>query len=283
MGFYNSKINKNQFPSLNIKEFKSTSSNVLNESHESISDTGNSYFEKGRRYTTQNKIYSLPNDHEEHSRLNLQHIVLRLVWNDNFFAPVEHLLNQEDTKVLDVGYSKAKFIGVDISLVQPGLDKPKNVEFMEGNVLERLPFDDNTFDYVFQRLLIIAIPAKEWPSVINELVRVLKPGGYLERGIDPHTCYKLQGYLKEHNQLCNIHCEIKENLNVDKKIRELRIKNYSGALMGIKPKLMTIINVSSVEYDDLVKTVEKELCEFDCYNPHARAYAQKKISLKLGA
>lgn len=80
-------------------------------------------------------------------------------------------------------YPKAKFIGVDISPVRLGLYKPKNVEFMKANVLEHLPFDDNTFDYIFQRLLIFAIPAKKWPSVINELVRVLKPGGYLEVGI----------------------------------------------------------------------------------------------------
>ncbi|CAG8788352.1 14774_t:CDS:2, partial [Racocetra persica] len=190
-------------------------------------------------------------------------------------------------------YPKAKFIGVDISPVQPDLDKPANVEFMEGNVLESLPFDDNTFDYVFQRLLTSAFPANKWPSVINKLVRVLKPGGYLElmepdfqykgnmgpgtkkvdngivtmfydRGIDPHTCYKLQGYLKEHNQLCNVHCEIKK-MNADEKLRKLQIKNYSAALVGIKPKLINIIKVSSAEYDDLVKTVEKELSEFDCY------------------
>ncbi|CAG8569185.1 26086_t:CDS:2, partial [Racocetra persica] len=267
-------------------EFKSTSSNVLNESNESISNTSNTHFEKGRIYTTQNKTYPLPNDHEEHSRLNLQHIVLRLVWQNNFFAPVEHLLNQEDAKVLDVGtgtgswmldmaasYSKAKFIGIDISPVQPGLNKPKNVEFVEANVLERLPFDDNTFDYLMEVDIQYKNMGSATKKVVNGLITMSR-----ERGIDPRTCYKLQGYLEEHNQLCNIHCEIKESLNVDK----LRIKNYSDFLMCLKPKLMNIIKVSSVEYDDLVKTVEKELSEFDCYFPHARAYAQKKISLKLG-
>lgn len=95
----NSKINQKSY-SLNIGGLKS-SSNALNES---ISNNGNNaYFEEGRRYTAQNKTYSLPNDHKEHSRLNLQHTILRLVWQGNFFAPVEYLLNQEDAMVLDVG------------------------------------------------------------------------------------------------------------------------------------------------------------------------------------
>ncbi|CAG8826424.1 33506_t:CDS:1, partial [Racocetra persica] len=100
MGLYNSKINKNQSHSLNIEKLKSTSSDVLTES---ISDTSNSYCENGRRYNVQNKTYSLPNDYEEHSRLNLQHAIIRYIWQGNFSAPVEHRLNQEDTKVLDIG------------------------------------------------------------------------------------------------------------------------------------------------------------------------------------
>ncbi|CAG8472229.1 33116_t:CDS:2, partial [Racocetra persica] len=77
-------------------------------------------------------------------------------------------------------YSKPKFIGLDIAPVQTDENKPPNTEFIQANVLERLPFDDNTFDFIFQRFLLSGIPLDKWVSVINELVRVLKPGGYLE-------------------------------------------------------------------------------------------------------
>ncbi|CAG8825543.1 17236_t:CDS:2, partial [Gigaspora rosea] len=121
--------------------------------------------------------------------------------------------------------------------------KPKNTEFIEANVLETLPFDNNTFDYIFQRILYVGIPGNNWPLVVNELVRVLKPGGYIElleidfqysfmgpattrlingilimfdeRGLDPMACYKLQGYLEEHEQLHNVHCEIKKCLDCE--------------------------------------------------------------------
>ncbi|CAG8825611.1 8805_t:CDS:1, partial [Cetraspora pellucida] len=77
-------------------------------------------------------------------------------------------------------YSKPKFIGIDISPVQTDENKPLNAEFIQANVLERLPFEDNTFDFIFQRFLLSGIPVNKWVSMINELVRVLKPGGYLE-------------------------------------------------------------------------------------------------------
>ncbi|KAJ1551614.1 hypothetical protein HK405_014187, partial [Cladochytrium tenue] len=39
---------------------------------------------------------------------------------------------------------------------------------------------DNTFDFVYQRLLFLAIPRDKWPAVIKELARVTKPGGYIQ-------------------------------------------------------------------------------------------------------
>ncbi|CAG8845284.1 5950_t:CDS:2, partial [Racocetra persica] len=77
-------------------------------------------------------------------------------------------------------YPSTKVVGVDISPYQPTTIKPKNFEFVMANVEERLPFDDNTFDFVFQRYLVFGLSKEKWPQVINELVRVLKPGGLLE-------------------------------------------------------------------------------------------------------
>ena len=77
-------------------------------------------------------------------------------------------------------YSHAKFTGIDISPIQSSQDEPENFNFIQTNLLDRLPFADDTFDFVFQRLLVASIPKDKWPLIINELTRVLKPGGYLE-------------------------------------------------------------------------------------------------------
>jgi len=77
-------------------------------------------------------------------------------------------------------YPGAEFIGIDISPIQPLHVKPDNFNFLRVNILDGLPFEDDTFDFVFQRLLVASITADKWPFVVNELTRVLKPGGYLE-------------------------------------------------------------------------------------------------------
>ncbi len=71
------------------------------------------------------------------------------------------------------------FTGLDFAPIQPK-ETPQNVHFVQANALDGLPFKDNTFDYVFQRFLVVAYPKDKWSFMISELVRVLKPGGYLE-------------------------------------------------------------------------------------------------------
>jgi len=77
-------------------------------------------------------------------------------------------------------YPNAKFTGIDISPIQPSQIKPENFTFFQANLLDGLPFADDSFDFVFQRFLIASITKDKWPVVINELTRILKPGGYLE-------------------------------------------------------------------------------------------------------
>ncbi|RIB29681.1 S-adenosyl-L-methionine-dependent methyltransferase, partial [Gigaspora rosea] len=116
----------------------------------------------GRRYhNTENAVYYLPNDENETDRLHFQHFLIRYIWQNNFSAPVEHILSKPGAKVLDIGcglgswsfdiattYPLAKVIGLDISPHQPTQIIPKNFEFIKANTQERLPFDDNTFDFV---------------------------------------------------------------------------------------------------------------------------------------
>lgn len=46
--------------------------------------------------------------------------------------------------------------------------------------LNGLPFEDSSFDFIHQRLLIFAIPLVRWQQLVNELVRITRRGGWVE-------------------------------------------------------------------------------------------------------
>ena len=141
--------------------------------------------------------YPLPKDTTEINRLDFQHYLLRTGFRGNYAAPLG-----QPASILDVGCGSARWAmelaslfpnanvaGVD--LVAPALDdnrtlgygldrRPDNFVFTPGNILEGLPFADQSFDFVHQRLLITAIPHDRWPFVVNELVRVTRIGGWVE-------------------------------------------------------------------------------------------------------
>ena len=77
-------------------------------------------------------------------------------------------------------YPNASFTGVDIMRTFPSEIKPHNVDFMLGNVISGLNFKSNSFDYVFMRQMKSAIPINNWPKVLDELLRILKPNSWLE-------------------------------------------------------------------------------------------------------
>ncbi|KAI8095759.1 S-adenosyl-L-methionine-dependent methyltransferase [Thamnidium elegans] len=149
--------------------------------------------ENGREYYGNEKIaYLLPHDIDECGRLEKQHSAFRYIFQKNFWAPVRTQL-EEGITVLDSGcgpgswtldmakdFPNSKFHGVDVSNVFPDETKPDNCEFIIGNLTETLPFEDNTFDYVHQRLLILGLTNSGWEKCLSELLRVLKPGGYIE-------------------------------------------------------------------------------------------------------
>lgn len=146
----------------------------------------------GRRYLTQ-APYLLPSDEQEINRLDFQHYLLRYVMRGNFAAPLRH-----PQDILDVGsgsgrwplemamqFPQANVIEVDLAGSPKEADtrlehRPDNYVFVAGNVLEGLAFASASFDFVHQRLLMSAIPASQWPSVVRELVRVARPAGWVE-------------------------------------------------------------------------------------------------------
>ncbi|RIB09634.1 S-adenosyl-L-methionine-dependent methyltransferase [Gigaspora rosea] len=281
------------------------------------------YIDGRRFHNLENVVYPLPNDDDETDRLHFRHFLTRYIWQSNFSAPINDILNDSDTQILDVGcgaaswafdmattYPLIKIIGIDISQQPPTYIKPDNFTFIKANVLEELPFEESTFDYVFQRNLFGAFTEQNWPDVIDELVRVLKPGGFIElsepsmlhnagpatkrlceaemeamklRGTDPFTSQKLDKYLQNQGQLRNIKKEIRKCRHGSKSnqaelnLSRTAINNLVNTYSAWKPRLAKIMKISSEEYDELAKISEKELFEYDTYYNIVRVYARKSL------
>jgi SAM-dependent methyltransferase len=132
--------------------------------------------------------YVLPRHESERDRLNLLAYAHFAASGSSYLAPV-----MEPTSALDVGcgtgvwsyifgrrFPDARVVGYDIysHLLDPG--PPPNFEFVQGNVLEGLPFADATFKYVYQRLMVAAYTITRYAPGVAELVRVAAPGAWVE-------------------------------------------------------------------------------------------------------
>lgn len=123
-------------------------------------------------------------------RQNVQHYLLRSVIEKNYVA----LLSPDLRTILDVGcgtgrwaremaleFPLASVIACD--LTDPAEDeelRPSNYTFRQENILQELHFPDASFDFVHQRLMLLSVPSAAWPQIIQELARLVKPGGWLE-------------------------------------------------------------------------------------------------------
>lgn len=130
--------------------------------------------------------YLFPRHPSEVSRLDLQHYALREALGANYFAPIGR-----PERILDVGTGTARWC-VDMAAEFPravaiGLDltagpsqRAPRYELVLGDATAGLPFQPGSFDFVHQRLLRSGIPVAAWPDVVADLVRVTRPGGWVE-------------------------------------------------------------------------------------------------------
>ncbi|CAG8458964.1 2436_t:CDS:2 [Paraglomus brasilianum] len=137
--------------------------------------------------------YYLPSTNEDIDRLQMQHFLLQHVWESNYSAPIKQHLKEHKLRVLDAGCGPGTwllemasenqtvdFYGVDTQPVFPSEIKPVNLKFVLADLTDRVPFDSQYFDYIRISLLNWCLSADQWPVVLKELFRVLRPGGWLE-------------------------------------------------------------------------------------------------------
>ncbi|KAI8370334.1 S-adenosyl-L-methionine-dependent methyltransferase [Radiomyces spectabilis] len=125
----------------------------------------------------------------------VRHSALKLAFEGDFKAPLQRLLQAGGNEVLDIGcgsgfwtmdmatkYRLSHFTGIDVDKnILPTNNVPKNLRFYQVNLVDTpLPFEDSTFDYIFIRAMISTLPDEAWDSVLNELVRIMKKGAYIE-------------------------------------------------------------------------------------------------------
>ncbi|EIN05108.1 S-adenosyl-L-methionine-dependent methyltransferase [Punctularia strigosozonata HHB-11173 SS5] len=138
-----------------------------------------------------NLPYPLPADELEQNRQIVQHLCLQHLLGSNFVGPVPELLSPDggegDICVLDLGtgtgrwvmemahqYPTAHFVGIDIVPIYPASDF-ENVTFQLGNIMEPLNFANESFDIVHARCISTSV--RDYPELLREIARVLKPGG----------------------------------------------------------------------------------------------------------
>jgi ubiquinone/menaquinone biosynthesis C-methylase UbiE len=80
----------------------------------------------------------------------------------------------------DIGkvFPHAQIIG--LGATRPTYPQSSHFEFVLGNLLLPLPFSHDSMDYVHQRCLSTVIPAVCWQSIVDEMARITRPGGWIE-------------------------------------------------------------------------------------------------------
>ncbi|KAG9287074.1 hypothetical protein G9A89_023039 [Geosiphon pyriformis] len=264
--------------------------------------------------------YLIPVSDEEIDRLQMQHYLFRYLWHGNYSAPVENWLKLGGAQVLDVGcgpgswilemattYQLSHFTGVDISPIFPNDIKPRNVTFKEGDITRGLDFPDNTFDFVNMRSLGMVFTERQWEEIVlPELVRVTKPGGWIElmeeegilenQGImtaQLQECYhhfinsigiytnfmsqKLPRYMQSTNQFKKIyHKETQVPLGKwNGKFGELAIKDFEWKYHHIRHHLVPFSNITNEEYDRILQNTIQEVEEYKTFATSFRFFGQK--------
>lgn len=141
----------------------------------------------GKRYHAYTDAhYILPNNEQEMDRLELQHRIWEIMLSGRLhLAPIR----QDISHAIDLGcgtgawaidfadaHPDCDVVGLDLSPIQPDV-VPPNLNFIVDDATKDWAFG-TPFDYIHTRAIASGI--KDWPSLIEQAFKNLKPGGWLE-------------------------------------------------------------------------------------------------------
>lgn len=166
--------------------------------------------ENGRTYHAyKDGVYVLPNDSAEQERLDLQHHLFLLTFEDRLYLSPAGSGDHKLRNVLDVGtgtglwaldfadeHPESQVVGVDLSPIQTDF-VPPNLSFQIDDLEEPWTFTVN-FDFIYTRMM--AWSFADWPNFLRQCYDQLTPGGWLELAdTGPLQCD--DGTLKESQPL----------------------------------------------------------------------------------
>lgn len=108
-------------------------------------------------------------------------------------AEIKMVLNNPSRRVIATTIDSEGIDSVESTLKTMGLQD--RIEVKHEDVSEPLPYDDETFDYIYARLVLHYLPRQKLHAALQELNRVIRPKGRLFVVVrskdDPDT--KIQG------------------------------------------------------------------------------------------
>ncbi|KAG9289575.1 hypothetical protein G9A89_002348 [Geosiphon pyriformis] len=265
----------------------------------------------------ENTNYLYKNDLQEQDGMIDLHYLHRLVFQSNFSAPIEERL-KKGIKVLDLccgegtwtlemanEYPNSFFVGIDILKNYPEQIKPPNVTFFQAGLYETIPFEDNSFDYIFLRNLGTTFTIDEWNRFIfKEVARITRENGFIElagypatfqnqgplmtigveavqqflptKGFEKKFMNRIPSWLGETELFWKI--EIKEQ-NCPAglwggKLGEACARDVRRNGQSIKGFLMPALNMTNEEYENFFQDIIEELDKYHSYMIFRRVWAQ---------
>ncbi|CAB4392148.1 unnamed protein product [Rhizophagus irregularis] len=254
---------------------------------------------------------------ENINRSNLLHAYYRYIWNSNFSSPIERNLHS-GANVIDLGcgsgiwltelsseYSNSNFIGIDNNEIFPIEKVSKNLKFIKHNILNGIPFEDNTFDFIHVRFMIKCFSETEWKTLIlPEIFRICKPGGWIEIMDSDTNLYnagpKTEGYNRKINSMfglskfdmdqlqdiMNIYQDLgitimKEKINAwypfKSQNSDKPFEMTSEILKSLYPLMSKVLNLNQENYAKLSKQILEEITKNKTYGKTYRIITQKHL------
>ncbi|CZT00663.1 related to methyltransferase [Rhynchosporium graminicola] len=140
-------------------------------------------------YAINNLPYLVPSDEDEIDRLNNFHSVLNRVFDGRLIFPPVH----RPRRILDCGCGtgawasevaeqnpQCEVLGIDINPMMQPDDVPDNLYLQVDDFNQRFTFPAHNFDLVNSRMVSAGLRVNGWPQYLQDLLRVIRPGGWAQ-------------------------------------------------------------------------------------------------------